>query len=294
MQAVLDQITCGVVTSLMPQFFIILHIVVTSIMSCFTTGLCGFGASVTATQFIQSEATEARALRRLLSMQTDMNMIYGTCRPLILPSVVVAPRRRSVLQTGGQLPGCAGIGAVSRVAVSPSKPGIATDVLRNVRAQGLVSPEVISQPFVLANSTVCIPWLMMILAPNWKVTQRVFKNEWSMIVPGIIFAFFFVAAAFIEVDTPVELLQKVKFLFIDAIQDPDKMRELLSSGPGYAAQDWIHLIAWDLIGGRWIYLDGLEKKVPTWHSLVITFGGGPLGLVLHYITRTFSRFQQQQ
>ena len=114
-----------------------------------------------------------------------------------------------------------------------------------------------------------------------------------MIAPGIVFAFFFVAAAFIEVNTPVELLQKVKFLFIDAIQDPDKMRELLSSGPAYAAQDWIHLIAWDLIGGRWIYLDGLEKKVPTWHSLIITFGGGPLGLVLHYITRTISRAQQQ-
>ena len=113
-----------------------------------------------------------------------------------------------------------------------------------------------------------------------------------MILPGIIFGFFFVAAALIEVNTPVELLQKVKFLFIDAIQDPEKMREFLSSGPGYAAQDWIHLIAWDLIGGRWIYLDGLDKKVPTWHSLTITFGGGPLGLVLHYITRTFSRKAQ--
>ena len=222
-----------------------------------------------------------------------MVMIRCSCNPLIVPSVVAAPRRSPVLQAGIQLPGRAGIRGVSRVAVSPFKLRVATNVPRNVRAQGLVSPEVISQPFVLANSTVCIPWLMMILAPNWKVTQRVFKNEWSIIVPGIIFAFFFVAAAFIEINTPVELLQKVKFLFIDAIQDPDKMRQLLASGPGYAAQDWIHLIAWDLIGGRWIYLDGLEKKVPTWHSLIITFGGGPLGLVLHYITRTFSRVQQQ-
>ena len=173
--------------------------------------------------------------------------------------------------------------------MSPRKLGVASDVSRNVRVQGLLSPEVISPPFAIANSTVCIPWLMMILAPNWKVTQRVFKNEWSMLVPGIIFAFFFVAAGFIDVNSPVELLQKVKFLFIDAIQDPDKMKEMLSSGPAYAAQDWIHLIAWDLIGGRWIYLDGLEKKVPTWHSLIITFGGGPIGLVLHYITCTVDR-----
>lgn len=105
-----------------------------------------------------------------------------------------------------------------------------------------------------------------------------------MVVPGVVFAFFFVAAAFIEVDTPIQLLEKVRFLFLDAIADPEKMRQILGSGPGYAAQDWIHLIAWDLIGGRWIYLDGLDKKVPTWHSLLITFGGGPLGLVLHFIT----------
>lgn len=219
-------------------------------------------------------------------------MICCTRLPLTFPPVIAASERRSTLQTLSQLSRRVGVRGVSRVAVSPFKLGAATNVARNVRAQGLVSPDIISQPFVLANSTVCIPWLMMILAPNWKVTQKVFRNEWSMIVPGIIFAFFFVAAAFIEINTPVELLQKVKFLFIDAIQDPEKMKEMLSSGPGYAAQDWIHLIAWDLIGGRWIYLDGLDKKVPTWHSLIITFGGGPIGLVLHYITRTFSRVQQ--
>ncbi|DBB12864.1 TPA: hypothetical protein ACH3X3_005624 [Trebouxia sp. C0006] len=135
---------------------------------------------------------------------------------------------------------------------------------------------------------------MMVLAPNWSITQKVFKSEWSMIVPGLVFAFFFVAAAFIETSSPIELLQKVKFLFIDAIADPEKMREFLSSGPGYAAQDWIHLIAWDLIGGRWIYLDGLEKKVPTWHSLLITFGGGPLGLLVHFVTRSLSQKQQHR
>ena len=132
----------------------------------------------------------------------------------------------------------------------------------------------------------------MILAPNWQITQKAFKSEWSMIVPGLVFAFFFVAAAFIETSSPGELLQKVKFLFLEAIADPEKMREFLSSGPGYAAQDWIHLIAWDLIGGRWIYLDGLEKKVPTWHSLLVTFGGRPLGLLIHFATRNLGQKQQ--
>lgn len=164
----------------------------------------------------------------------------------------------------------------------------------NVRCQGLVSPDIIAKPFVTANSVVCIPWALMILAPNWSVTKKMFKSDWSMIVPGLVFAFFFVAAAFIEISNPSQLVDKVRFLFLEAIADPEKMKEILSSGPGYAAQDWIHLIAWDLIGGRWIYLDGLNKKVPTWHSLIITFGGGPLGLLLHFATCRISRKQQLQ
>lgn len=216
-------------------------------------------------------------------------MTCSACNLLHVPGVAPSPSRRSIRPTGFQLSRRADRTGSSRLNVPPRQLGAASHGSRSAQVQGLVSPEVISPPFAIANSTVCIPWLMMILAPNWTVTQRVFRNEWSMLVPGIIFACFFVAAGFIDVNSPIELLQKVKFLFIDAIQDPDKMKEMLSSGPAYAAQDWIHLIAWDLIGGRWIYLDGLEKKVPTWHSLIITFGGGPIGLVLHYITCTLVR-----
>ena len=158
-----------------------------------------------------------------------------------------------------------------------------------VAMQGILSPEVINQPFLIANSTVCIPWLLMILAPKWDLTQKTFRSNWSILVPSIIFAFFFVGAALTDISSPIELVQKVKFLFIDAIQDPVKMQSMLSSGPGYAAQDWIHLIAWDLIGGRWIYLDGLDKKVPTQLSLVFTFTGGPLGFLVHWVTCTLNK-----
>ena len=152
-----------------------------------------------------------------------------------------------------------------------------------VVTHGLLSPQVINQPFLVANSVVCIPWLLMILRPRWNVTERIFRSNWSIIVSSFVFAFFFVTAALIDVSSPDELIQKVKFLFIDAITDPSKMQEMLSSGPAYAAQDWIHLIAWDLIGGRWIYLDGLDKKVPTQLSLAATFTGGPLGLLVHLL-----------
>lgn len=147
----------------------------------------------------------------------------------------------------------------------------------------LLSPEVIRQPFLIANSTVCIPWLLMILAPRWNVTKQIFQSNYSILIPALAFAFFFVTAALVDISSPEELVSKVEFLFIEAIQDPSKMQAMLSSGPAYAAQDWIHLIAWDLIGGRWIYLDGLEKKVPTQLSLAVTFTGGPLGFLVHLL-----------
>ena len=214
----------------------------------------------------------------------------GATRCGAIPSVTLARHGPNCLTLGvrtARRPKTA-----SRGALPLGSPRMLRHASQNIRCRGLVSPDIIAQPFVVANSTVCIPWLMMILAPKWNITQRTFKSEWSMIVPGLVFAFFFIAAAFIETSSPIELLQKVKFLFIDAIADPEKMREFLSSGPGYAAQDWIHLIAWDLIGGRWIYLDGLGKKVPTWHSLMITFGGGPLGLLVHFVTCSLSQKQQ--
>ena len=146
--------------------------------------------------------------------------------------------------------------------------------------QALLSADVISQPFLVANSTVCVPWLLMILAPRWNVTQQIFRSNYSILVPSFVFVFFFVTAALIDISSPGELVSKVGFLFIEAITDPGKMQAMLSSGPAYAAQDWSHLIAWDLIGGRWIYLDGLDKKVPTQLSLAATFTGGPLGLLV--------------
>ena len=55
--------------------------------------------------------------------------------------------------------------------------------------------------------------------------------------------------------------------------------------PAFVSEEWAHVLAWDLFVGRWIYLDGLKKSVPTPHSLFFCFLLGPLGLFIHFITR---------
>jgi len=42
---------------------------------------------------------------------------------------------------------------------------------------------------------------------------------------------------------------------------------------------------WDLFVGRFIYLDGQKKQVPTPHSLFFCFLLGPVGLTMHLLTR---------
>jgi hypothetical protein len=46
----------------------------------------------------------------------------------------------------------------------------------------------------------------------------------------------------------------------NVLLNPMEGSALVSS---YIAQDWLHVCAWDVIGARWVYLDGLEKGHPT-------------------------------
>lgn len=49
-------------------------------------------------------------------------------------------------------------------------------------------------------------------------------------------------------------------------------------------EEWSHVLTWDLFVGRWIWLDGIERKIFTPHSVLLTNLIGPPGLLLHFIT----------
>ena len=59
-----------------------------------------------------------------------------------------------------------------------------------------------------------------------------------------------------------------------------EMRE----APSFVSEEWAHVLVWDLFAGRYIFLDGKEKKVPTFHSLLGAFALGPVGLLAHKAT----------
>ena len=50
----------------------------------------------------------------------------------------------------------------------------------------------------------------------------------------------------------------------------------------FVAEEWPHVLIWDLFVGRAIWLDSVERGTPfTWAALLLTNGIGPPGLLLY-------------
>ena len=120
--------------------------------------------------------------------------------------------------------------------------------------------------FSISNLLVLPFWLLMILLPRWRVTERVMASLWPLAPAALLYA------ALVLPNLP-------------ALSNPDlaTMAALLGS-PAGATVAWAHFLAFDLFVGRWIYWDGRRLKLSAWLVSPILFFVlmvGPLGLVLH-------------
>ncbi|GAB4124020.1 MAG: ABA4-like family protein [Roseiflexaceae bacterium] len=134
--------------------------------------------------------------------------------------------------------------------------------------------------FQLANLGVLPFWLMMIVLPTWSVTRRVIGSAWIALVPALIYVLL--------------VLPQVGVL-LPALSNPTAagIAELLST-PAAATIGWVHFLAFDLLVGRWAYLDARERQI---HPLIMApvllliFMFGPLGYLSYLIIRAIaSRF----
>jgi hypothetical protein len=75
----------------------------------------------------------------------------------------------------------------------------------------------------------------------------------------------------------------------DPSGDPQKAFMGMSSNyPNFVAEEWSHVLTWDLFVGRWIWLDGLKRGIFTPHSVLFCNLIGPPGLLLHWLTCTLT------
>lgn len=127
--------------------------------------------------------------------------------------------------------------------------------------------------FTLSN--IVMPfWLLLIFAPWWRWTERIMRSPWVALPPALIYVILVVPSV---------------GGVLGAVSNPslEGIVELLGTPEG-AAIAWAHFLAFDLLVGRWIYLDSRERNIPWWTVSplqVFTLMLGPVGFTAYLLLR---------
>ncbi|MEN9202496.1 MAG: ABA4-like family protein [Thermostichus sp. DG_1_6_bins_120] len=116
-------------------------------------------------------------------------------------------------------------------------------------------------------------WALMILLPGWRVTRQVMESLLPIAVLAVVYLYLLVTgfdgASLAGFSDPQLSLSGLSQLF---------------ARPQVMAAGWVHYIVMDLFVGRWIYLEGYNKRIWTSHSLLLCLFAGPVGLLSHLAT----------
>jgi hypothetical protein len=118
-------------------------------------------------------------------------------------------------------------------------------------------------------------WLLMLAVPHWHWTKRVIRSCWVVVPVALLYVF-------LNLSMIGQLLPLLVNPTLAGIT------RLLGSEAGATAA-WTHMLTFDLFVGRWVFLDGYERRFSRWLMTPILFFiamVGPLGLVLYLLIRT--------
>ena len=134
--------------------------------------------------------------------------------------------------------------------------------------------------YVWTNFGILPFWVMLIIAPNSKVTQF-FVN--SIILPLIL------SSAYIYVIYQTALLNGSLYDIIGLYLSLDNLYTVLAN-ENFLLIFWLHFVTLNLFLGSWMSRDGIKYNMSRklmFVPLVLVYFTGPLGLVLYWIIRVF-------
>ena len=134
--------------------------------------------------------------------------------------------------------------------------------------------ELMNAIFLAATIGVGPFWFLMALRPRATITQRLMRTPWPVVGIGLIYA----SLVLPNVGAILETLLSPTLAAISAS---------LATPEGSLAV-WLHVLAFDLLAGRFIWLDGLSRGVGAplrIASLTLALMFGPIGLLLHLALR---------
>ena len=129
-------------------------------------------------------------------------------------------------------------------------------------------------------------WLLIVALPRAKITEKVMGPIGPLVGLSLVHLAIVLTAATKPGGTePIAIFADV---FDPAQSQLDGMTRLFMVRD-FVAEEWPHVLIWDLFVGRAIWLDSLERGTPfTFASLLLTNGIGPPGMLLYVMLCLFS------
>mmetsp|Transcript_10870 Transcript_10870/g.17956 ORF Transcript_10870/g.17956 Transcript_10870/m.17956 type:complete len:283 (-) Transcript_10870:195-1043(-) len=179
------------------------------------------------------------------------------------------------------------VNSPSRIRALQSHTNLANSKFSGMRSQRyrdakmFAVPEAIDLGVKVATFAPQYLWLLMILAPNWDFTRKVMLPFEPIAVIALVhFAIVVLATSVDQGTAPIMIFADV----FDPSQSQLDGMERLFAYRNFVAEEWPHVLIWDLFVGRFIWLDGLRRGIFTPHSVLLTNLIGPPGLLLHFLT----------
>ena len=127
-------------------------------------------------------------------------------------------------------------------------------------------------------------WLPMIVAPNSDSTKKIMggSNGITAIVALALVHLGIVVTAAAQ-EGSIDQIKIFGEVFDPSLSQLAGMQKLFQY-PNFVAEEWPHVLIWDLFVGRMIWLDGLQRGVSTRAALVFCNGIGPPGFLIYVLT----------
>lgn len=127
--------------------------------------------------------------------------------------------------------------------------------------------------FKAANFSVVPFWLLLLLGPRWRWTQRLVHGPVVLLLLTPMYAYLLFGHAPAPQGTSFASLYGVMIGF---------------TAPNLVLAGWLHYLVFDLFVGAWESRDAVRRNIPQWivaPCLVATFMVGPIGLLLYVFVR---------
>lgn len=131
--------------------------------------------------------------------------------------------------------------------------------------------------FQLSNLFVLPFWLLMVLAPHWRVTRRLMESALPVVVLAALYA--------------ALVVPRIGPLWGEISHPSLKAMARLLGSPVGTTIAWAHFLTFDLFVGRWIYFDSQKRHFSPWiigPILFLTLMFGPLGYLVYALFRALT------